>query len=208
MVMPPALCNSLLPGYLRLPRMPQLSTSMLLSLLFALAMLAVIVTWVMMRPQRRQERALRRTIRHISLDILHDIVVPDGVDGEVQIDTLLLTQRGWLILEIKHADGKLFGGERMDNWTALSTRRRITFANPLPVLRRREVALMTLFKDVPVHGRVVFAGDVELGADLPASVTTVPQLYEEFPRVRGRSDQAPAGVMTERWDELRRMATA
>lgn len=181
---------------------------MLAVLAVALATVTALACWLLFQPQRRQDRALKRTIRHISRDILHDIVVPDGVDGEVQIDTLLLTERGWLILEIKHAEGKLFGGERMDNWTALSARRRITFANPLPVLRRREVALTTLFKDVPVHGRVVFVGEVELGADLPDSVTTVARLYDEFPRVRGRAPGQPDGVLNQRWDELRRIGAA
>lgn len=165
--------------------------------------------WVWFTPQRRRERALRKTLRAIGHDALTNIVIPDGVDGEIQIDQLLLTTRGILVLEIKRVDGTVFGGERLDQWTALSRERRVAFANPLLLLRQRIIALQTLLqKSVPVDGRVVLVGDVKLGADLPATVATPLTLREEFAPSGNTPDQNALQAFSAHWDALRRSAAA
>jgi hypothetical protein len=172
----------------------------------ALALGVMSIAW--WSPARRYERALRKTLRHIGEDTLTDLVIPDGVEGEIQIDLVVLTVHGLLVLEIKRVEGTVFGGARVDSWTALTPQSRVAFNNPLDLLNRRVIALRTLLRDnVPVNGRVVFVGDVSLGADLPSSVTTPASLATDFARPDARS-KAPLSAYYPHWDQLRRQTAA
>jgi len=180
-----------------------------IAFLVVLALAVLVPVGIMlMAPHRVRERALKQAVRQISKDTLHDLVVPDGIDGEIQIDSLLLTQHGLLVLEIRRVDGKVFGGERLDNWTALADKKRVSFANPIVLMQQRVVALRSQFKNIPVEGRVVFAGNVTLSSDLPAVVTTVAGLREEFAPQQGRADGAQIDAFYSQWDELRRSSAA
>ncbi|MFK8015353.1 MAG: nuclease-related domain-containing protein [Gammaproteobacteria bacterium] len=160
-------------------------------------------------PIRRLERRLKKTLKLIGADTLTNVVIPDGVDGEIQIDQVLLTARGLLVLEIKRVDGTVFGGERLDNWTALTPSSRVAFNNPLDLLNRRVIALRARFGDeVPVDGRVVLVGNVTLGADLPPSVTTPTLLAEQFAQAPARSARAELSAYYPHWDRLRQEVAA
>ncbi len=185
--------------------MPVTYTAFAVALVVAAVLVAIVF---LMAPHRRRERLLRRTIRQISKDRLHDLVVPDGVEGEIQIDTVLLTAHGLLVLEIKRVDGKVFGGDRLDAWTAIAKERRVRFTNPVALMQKRVIALRALFRDVPVDGRVVFVGDVELGGDLPAQVTTVAGLRDEFAAGPAPQTGTQVDAWYPQWDELRRSSAA
>lgn len=159
-------------------------------------------------PGRRRERSLRKAIKHIGEDVLTDLVIPDGVEGEIQIDMVVLTVNGLLVLEVKRVEGTIFGGARVDSWTALTPKKRVSFDNPLDLLNRRVVALRTLLReDVPVSGRVVFVGEVKLGTDLLSIVSTPALLASEFGATDARS-KAPLSAYYPHWDQLRRQAVA
>ncbi len=125
-------------------------------------------------------RQLKRMIRKISKESMADIVVPDGLDGEIQLDYLLLTAKGLLVLDIKHVSGRLYGGDNMDSWTVIKRGQRFTFTNPAGPLRERVIAIKTLLKDVPVDGRVVVLGDVKFATGVPDCVVSLARLQEEF----------------------------
>jgi hypothetical protein len=153
---------------------------------------------------RRHERALRKALRRIGLASLIDRVIPDGVDGEIQIDLIVLTARGLLVLEVKRVEGTVFGAASVDQWTALTPTRRIAFDNPLELMHRRIIALKgVLGEDVPVEGRVVLVGEVTLGADLPDVVMTPATLIETFDPTSGKADASPYFA---HWEQLRQTA--
>lgn len=155
--------------------------------------------------QRRHERALRKALRRIGLATLVDRVIPDGVDGEIQIDLIVLTTKGLLVLEVKRVEGTVFGAASVDQWTALTPTRRIAFENPLELMHRRIIALKGMLgEDVPVEGRVVLVGEVTLGADLPDVVTTPATLIETFDPTSGKVDASP---YFSQWDQLRQTVT-
>ncbi len=188
--------------------MPSLSATHIALVIVAALVVIVPAAVFLMAPHRRRERALNKTVRQISKDTLRNLVVPDGVEGEIHIDSLLLTPRGLLVLEIKRVEGTVFGGERLDNWTAIDSRRRVTFANPIALMRKRVIALREQYAEMPVDGRVVFVGDVKLSSDLPACVTTVTGLREEFAQSGGRADGVLIDAFYPKWDELRRSRAA
>lgn len=157
--------------------------------------------------ESRRKRQLKKTIAAIGKDVMRDVVVPDGVDGEIQIDYLLLTAHGLLVLDVKAVDGIVFGGANVDNWTVIDDKRRFSFRNPVGPVQQRIIALKTLLEDVPVIGRVVFAGDAEPTRDMPDMVVSLAGLADEFAPERHRTS-ATLDAYYPYWDRLRRIAVA
>jgi hypothetical protein len=128
------------------------------------------------------------------------VVIPDDVDGEIHLDLALLTPRGILVLEIRRAAGTLFWGEQLERWTVLDGARRKVIDNPLPGMRARRHAVHALAPRVPVDGRVLFIGPVQISGDNPPGVVLQSELLAEFP-ARGRTP--PPDALREAWDALR-----
>ena len=152
-------------------------------------------------------RKLKRTIRKISKESMADIVVPDGLDGEIQLDYLLLTAKGLLVLDVKHVNGRLYGGDNMDSWTVIERGQRFTFTNPAGPLRERVIAIQTLLDDVPVDGRVVVLGDVRFATGVPDCVVSLARLQEEFVG-QTKLSKAALKAFYPQWDQLRQIATS
>ena len=151
-------------------------------LLGAAAVVAVVVAaaWLGIRAWRRYQADPRQVFSRISSERLVDVLIPDGLDGEIHLDHLLLTRRGIVVLDLRNASGAVFGGEQMDDWTVLAAERRYTFRNPLDALNARVQAVRRLAGQVPVAGRVVFVGKVEFpGGKVPGAVT-LEELESEF----------------------------
>ncbi|NNF15821.1 MAG: NERD domain-containing protein [Gammaproteobacteria bacterium] len=149
---------------------------------------------------------LSRVLRKIGADSLNDIVIPDGVDGEIQIDQLLLTDKGLLILDVREISGRLYAGENMDEWAVINHSQRFTFTNPVGPLRERVIAVKSLLPDVPVQGRVVVIGTAALPGGLPQCVVDLAMLGDQFsPDDKSARDKTNA--FYPHWDRLRQIAT-
>lgn len=184
--------------------MPQPSLTLWTLLGLCAVFAALFARWWFV-PARRHERALRSAIRRISHDTLVERVIPDGLDGEIQIDLVALTAKGLLVLEVRRAHGTVYGATSLDQWTALTPTSRMAFDNPLVLMNQRVIALRGLFgDDVPVDGRVVLVGQVQLGADLPSTVVTPQGLVDEF----GAQGPNSGSVYTAQWETLRQCALA
>ncbi|NGP54750.1 nuclease-related domain-containing protein [Thioalkalivibrio sp. XN8] len=133
----------------------------------------------------RRRDTLDRLLGKIAWARLVDVVVPDDVDGEIHLDLALLTPKGILVLEVRRGAGTLFWGEQLDYWTLLDGRRRDRIRNPLPGLRARRHAVHALAPRVPVSGRVLLLGPVEISGAGPPGVMTPEALAAEFARPPG-----------------------
>ena len=160
-------------------RMSPLPQNVMIALAAGLVGLIALV-WLAVRAWRRHRAGPKQVFRRISAAQLVDVLIPDGLDGEIHLDHLLLTGSGILVVDLRNASGAVFGGEQMDDWTVLSSERRYTFRNPLGALEARVHAVRRLADKVPVMGRVVFVGDVEFaGGQVPGAVTLA-ELESEF----------------------------
>lgn len=143
------------------------------------AVLVVILLWLWRRRTVRQ-RALRDVLDDIAFDRMQDVFLPDGMDGEIHLDHLLLTARGLLVLQVKVMDGLIFSGERLDTWHAMHARGRFSFRNPLPDLQARVASVRGLAPSLPVVGRVVFIGDGDFHGTPPVEVCGLETLRDSF----------------------------
>ena len=175
--------------------------------LAGLAALAVLLlTWVVYRFVFARRQGLDRILDEIAFDRVDGMVVPNGDEGVIQIDHLLLTSQGLLIVHVKEAPGTVFGGDKLRDWTVMAADRRYTFANPQPALYDRIAAVRQIVRDVPVEGRILFLDGAEFAKGVPELVRTPEQLLREF----GDADRAAAKRKVEafksHWEQLAKHA--
>jgi hypothetical protein len=140
----------------------------------ALVLLLVLVAWWLWRRHRGPE--LAKALRAVALDRLQNVLVPDGMGGHIQIEHLLLTGQGLVVIDAKSFAGTIFASERMAEWTVIGKDGRFTFPNPLGTLYDRVAALRQLVRDVPVTGYVLFGGGADFSKGRPRDVLSAAEL--------------------------------
>ena len=174
-------------------------------LIAAAAIVILLVVWLIYRRSVSGDR-LRRVLDDISYDRVDGILIPNGDDGEIQIDHLLLTSRGLLIVDIKDVAGAVFGSDKMEQWTVIGSTQRFTFSNPQPALYDRIAAVRHIVRQVPVEGRLVFLDGAEFTKGVPQFVSNLDQLQADF----GEPDKAAGKFKIEafkpHWDLIRKAA--
>jgi hypothetical protein len=166
----------------------------------ALVSVAAIALWRLTRTPRRR---LLATVKAISADSLSDIVIPDGLDGLIHLDLVLLTVRGILVLDVKDHRGSVFAGANMEQWTVMDGPRRISVRNPLGALHDRVHAVEQLVEhEVPVEGRAVFTGDAKFVRGRPDGVVLLAELRESFARDND-GDERTIEAFRPRWQRVR-----
>lgn len=150
--------------------------------------------------------AVERALADIGFDHIAELVIPGADEGEIQVDKLILTSQGLLILEIKEVQGVVFGSDKMQDWTVIAQDRRYTFPNPQPALYDRIAAVRQIVRQVPVAGRILFLDGAEFTKGVPALVCTLEELVAEF----GEPDKAAAKFKIEafkpHWELIRKAA--
>ena len=173
--------------------------------LVPLGIVLLIVVWILHR-RRNSGSRLKKVLNEISHDRIDDLLIPNGDEGEIQIDHLLLTSQGLLIVDIKEAVGTVFGSDKMKEWAVISNERRYTLSNPQAALYDRIAAVRHIVRQVPVAGRILFLDGAEFTKGVPSLVSNLDELLEEF----GEADKAAAKVKVDafkpHWDLVRKEA--
>jgi hypothetical protein len=171
-----------------------------------IALLVLLIAWLVYRQIRRSRNTLARVLADISVERYRGLVIPGAHEGEIQLDELLLTANGLLILEIKDVQGVVFGSDKMQDWTVMSDTRRYTIPNPQPAMFDRIAAVRNVVREVPVTGRVLFLDRAEFTKGVPSLVCNLEQLADEF----GESDKNAAKFKTDAfrpyWERLAQAA--
>lgn len=172
------------------------------------AVVILLLVWLLYRYVRAARNRLRRVLDEIAYERLEHIVIPSAHEGEIQIDNLLLTSQGLLILEIKDVQGVVFGSDKMQDWTVMSDDRRYTFSNPQPAMFDRIAAVREVVRQVPVAGRILFLDGAEFTKGVPRLVCTLDELAREF----GEPDKNAAKFKIEafrpHWELISKAATS
>ena len=167
------------------------------------AVALLLLVWLIYRGQIRGNR-LQRVFDDISYDRIDDILIPNGEDGEIHIDHLLLTSRGLLIVDIKDVDGTVFGSDKMEKWTVISATNRFTFSNPQPALYDRIAAVRQIVRQVPVAGRLVFLDGGEFTKGIPELVADIDGLHDEFNEPDKAAGKFKIEAFKPHWDLIRK----
>ena len=163
----------------------------LIILIAAVSLLTGVVMWLLIRRRDPFAREIKRLIKQTAQASFSNILVPDGMGGEIHVEYLLLTQRGLLLLDTRNVSGVVFAGEQLDEWSATQDGHRATFQNPIPSLLDRIAAVKSLTPGVPLEAKIVFLDTVEFPKGHPSQVATFSQLVEEFALPNDSSDANP-----------------
>lgn len=162
-----------------------------------------VLVLILVRIRRNRPRTLASVLNNIAYERIEGLVIPKADEGEIQIDYLVLTAQGLLIIDIKDVKGAVFGSDKMDSWTVISDDNRFTFNNPQPALYDRIAAVRQIVRQVPVAGRVVFLDGAEFTKGVPSLVANLDELQAEF----GDWDKDAAKVKIEafmpHWEQIK-----
>lgn len=148
-------------------------------------------------------RRLRKVLHQLGSEHLQQVILPDGLGGEIQIDYLVRMPDRLLVIDLKDMRGVLFGGEQIEAWTQIVERRSYRFPNPLHDNRLRCQAVRELVDGVAVVGRVVFTSQGSFPRGVPEGVSQVETLVGDL---GGHLPAAIGAGLDEAWAAVRRVA--
>lgn len=165
-------------------------------------LVALLLTWLLVRLFLRRDKSLSKALDAIAYERIEGLLVPNSEGGEIQIDHLVLTAKGLLIVDVKDVKGTVFGSDKMENWTCISEDHRFTFANPQTPLYDRIAALHELVTDIPIAGRVVFLDGAEFTKGVPDMVSGLDELVEEFGVSDKAASQSSVDAFMPQWEQI------
>jgi hypothetical protein len=157
-----------------------------------------IVVW-----RRRRGPELVRALESVAIDRLQNVLLPDGMGGQIQVEHLILTGQGLLVIDAKSFGGTIFAGERMAEWTVIGKSGRFTFPNPLGTLYDRVAALRQLVRDIPVSGYVLFGGSADFSKGRPRDVLSAAELMERYQRPEKAELEQLVVAFAPHWDRVK-----
>lgn len=175
-------------------------------LLPLLAVAILLLIWLVYRVIRRRRNSLRRAFKEISFERIEGLIIPSADEGEIQIDQLLLTTQGLLIVDIKDVQGTVFGSDKMQDWAVIGSERRYTFSNPQPMLYDRIAAVRQVVREVPVAGRILFLDGAEFTKGVPGLVCTLEDLVDEFAEPDKKAAKFKIEAFRPHWELIKKAA--
>lgn len=178
--------------------------------LVALVAVAALIVWLTrLYAAHRARRAVESTISGIAYEMLRNVLIPNGMGGQIHVNYLLLTQRGVLVADLLDHSGAVFGGDQMDEWTVIGKKRRSTFLNPQHALydRMAAVRLLTSESPVAVEGRLVFTARSEFPKGKPRHAIRIDELHQEYPPVDESAGNV-AAAFSDVWSNVKQHAQA
>jgi hypothetical protein len=144
-----------------------------------------------------------QALQAVAIEHLRDVLVPDGMGGQIQLEHLLLTANGVVVIDVKAFEGTIFASDRMEEWTVIGKQGRFTFPNPLGTLYDRIAALRQLVRDVPVAGHVLFAPGADFSKGRPRDVVLPAELIELYRKPERAELERLLEAFAPHWDHIK-----
>ena len=102
--------------------------------------------------------------------VLRNLIIPNGKKGTTEIDLVVLSTKGFYVLECKNYSGYVIGGEDEHNWTISykykNYKKNISFYNPLKQNSGHVTALRKMFPKYYFQSVVLFSDNTGLSNNL------------------------------------------
>lgn len=142
------------------------------------------------RTENKGEAAVRKLLTNYctktTAHLLNNVTLKYK-DGTTQIDHILLTQNGILVIETKHYSGWLFANENQKLWTQILYKVRHKFQNPLLQNKGHVLAtqkLLDFMQKEQIQGLVIFTGDATFKTNIPKGVVLLNEVEQYVDNIR------------------------
>jgi hypothetical protein len=129
-----------------------------------------LLAWWVLAERKREERRIRRAVRKQGSAVLAALEIPDGLDGRMFIDYLVLTADAIRVVIVKRYEGFIYAGEKLADWTQVVKPNNYRFPNPLQELELKLIALRSIVPGIPLTGCVLFSESCEFPTRKPEGV--------------------------------------
>lgn len=152
------------------------------------------------------EEKVRRELHSLQLDALHDIILVDD-RGPTQIDHVVKTPSGFVVLETKNYTGFIFGRWDSSSWTQRiehdGKEHDIPFQNPVRQNFRHRKAVEHAIGEssIAVASYVVFVGDAKIGDSVASRILKFDKLGHTL--WSSERPRANSGNLEAAWERLR-----
>ena len=146
-----------------------------------------------------EEWKLRKLLKNIGLESLHNVVIPDGMDGHIFIEYLILMPNEIFILGVKKFRGLIFAAEHIDFWTQVIGNKSYKFENPLEQIEMNVVFLNSVLEGSQVGKKVLFVNGSEFPKGKPENIVSIDEV-EKWKREQIKAS-ASASIQKD-WDAL------
>jgi hypothetical protein len=143
---------------------------------------------------------LQKLINRTGFKRLNNSYLPDGMDGSLFIEHLMLQADGILLLTVKRYRGNIFAADNIEQWTQVVSNHSYKFPNPLYQLEADLQSLRAAFPKTNITGLVVFAGDCSFPKGKPGQVYNV-QEFSAFARSQQQSTK-PSEKLQQCWQDI------
>ena len=183
----------------------ELDYDTLVAAAIALGVLAVLVALGFWLRQFLEKLRIKRAIRRLGQDVISNVVVSDGVEGNVFVEHVVLTPGCVLVVSVRRYPGAIFAAENMDMWAQVTDGGSFKFPNPLHEIQSAILAIKGHLPGVDVKGVILFDRDSTFPKGKPAGVMHV----SEIPRKkRGEPPPALPDEIVQAWGRLQALKTA
>ena len=135
-----------------------------------------------------------------SKSIFHDLIIKKENNKFSQIDIVIATTQGIIVIEVKDYSGWIFGNGNQTNWTQVMAygKRKYRFYNPIKQVKSQILSLknsLKQFDKIPFFSIIVFFGDCSL-----KEINYVPEgtfivkphrIIEAINSIKANNEQAP-----------------
>lgn len=167
------------------------------------ATLAVVIAVLLLVRYRRKSsdvRCLKRVLKKGGYACKQDVVLPDGVDGYLFVDYLILLRGKIVVMNVESRSGYIFGGETIDEWTCVKNNRTGKFNNPLDKVTLFAQQVKHLFGFNAVDACVLFGSDSEFPKGVPQGVLQMADFAESLDALGGNAEEHEAAEQV--WERL------
>lgn len=150
------------------------------------------------------EWKLNHLLKNLGRESLHHVTIPDGMDGNIFIEHLILTPKEIVLLGVKKYRGLIFAGEKIDLWTQVIGNKSYKFENPLHQLETDVLALNSQIENSKVEKKVLFISGSEFPKGKPDNIVFIQDVKDW--RRNYAADEIPDALRTD-WKRLLEVAS-
>lgn len=167
----------------------------------AVAVVSLLVVLVLAKPVKSllEKLWIGRAIKRLGAESMSNIVIPDGMDGHVFIEHLVLTPAHVLVVSVRRYAGAIFAAENMDMWAQVTNNGSYKFPNPLHEIEAATMAVKSHLPGIPVEGVILFGRDSTFPKGKPGGVLHISEIGKD--RNPGTPSRVPEPIR-KAWSRL------